>query len=169
MFRDAISPLPVFGLIKELSTNDLMAQDYFADMKIDEQSLNAACKHNAKKYCIGVNMYNIALLGDENHNDTTYYTQGIFAGEYPELFGAFLKVPNNFASLSAWGEAYSNLQPGASETWCDAADGVSIPTLQSTVSRIVLIRNNMSSDKRLKELNMRQWFSFLIPYPREWA
>ena len=169
MFQGAISPMPVFGLTKELSKNDLIAQAYFADMKIDEQSLNAACKHRAKKYCVGVNMDVIAIFGDEIHGDLTYYTQGIFAGEYPELFGTFLKTPHNFASLSEWGEAYSNGQPEASETWCDAADGVSIPTLQSTGSRIVLIRNNMSSDKRLKELNMRQWFSFLIPFPREWA
>ena len=169
MFQGAISPMPVFGLTKKLSANDLMAQAYFADMKIDEQALNAACKHRVKKYCVGVNMDVIAVLGDEIHGDITYYTQGIFAGEYPELFGTFLKTPHNFASLSAWGEAYSNGQPGSSETWCDAADGVSVPTLQSTGSRIVLIRNNMSSDKRLKELNMRQWFSFLIPFPREWA
>ena len=169
MFQDAISPMPVFGLTKKLIANDLIAQAYFADMNIDEQALNAACKHRAKKYCVGVNMDVIAIFGDEIHGDLTYYTQGIFAGEYPEIFGTFLKTPHNFASLSAWGEAYSNGQPSAAETWCDAADGVSIPTLQSTGSRIVLIRNNMSSDKRLKELNMRQWFSFLIPYPREWA
>lgn len=169
MFQDAISPMPVFGLTKKLIANDLMAQAYFADMKIDEQALNTACKHRVKKYCVGVNMDVIAIFGYEIHGDITYYTQGIFAGEYPELFGTFLKTPHNFASLSAWGEAYSNGQPGSIETWCDASDGVSIPTLQSTVSRIVLIRNNMSSDKRLKELNMRQWFSFLIPFPREWA
>lgn len=169
MFQDAISPMPVFGLIKELSKNDLMAQAYFADMKIDEQTLNAACNHRAKKYCVGVNMDVIAAFGNDIHGDLTYYTQGIFAGEYPEIFGTFLKTPHNFASLSEWGEAYSNGQQGASETWCDAADGVSIPTLQSTGSRIVLIRNDMSSDKRLKELTMKQWFSFLIPYPREWA
>ena len=169
MFQDAISPMPVFGLIKKLSANDLIAQAYFADMKIDEQALNAACKHRAKKYCVGVNMDVIAIFGNEIHGDLTYYTQGIFAGEYPEIFGTFLKTPHNFASLSAWGEAYAHSDPGASETWCDAADGVSVPTLQSTGSRIVLIRNNMSSDKRLKELSMRQWFSFLIPFPREWA
>lgn len=169
MFQDAISPMPVCGLTKELSQNDLMAQAYFADMKIDEQALNAACTHRAKKYCVGVNMDVIAAFGDDIHGDLTYYTQGIFAGEYPEIFGTFLKTPHNFASLSEWGEAYSNGQLGASETWCDAADGVSIPTLQSTVSRIVLIRNNMSSDKRLKELTMKQWYSFLIPFPREWA
>ena len=169
MFQDAISPMPVFGLTKKLSANDLIAQVYFADMKIDEQALNAACNHKAKKYCVGVNMDVLAIFGDNDYNDLTYYTQGIFAGEYPELFGTFLKTPHNFASLSEWGEAYSNGQPGASETWCDAADGVSIPTLQSTGSRIVFIRNNMSSDKRLKELTLKQWFSFLIPFPREWA
>ena len=76
MFRDAISPLPVFGLKKQFGTNDLMAQAYFADMKIDEQALNAACKHKVKKYCVGVNMDNIFLLGDDNHNDPEYYTRG---------------------------------------------------------------------------------------------
>lgn len=169
MFRDAISPLPVFGLIKELSANDLMAQAYFADMKIDEQALNAACKHKANKYCIGVNMDNIALFGDEIHGDLTYYTQGIFAGEYPELFGALLKVPHNFDSLSAWGDAYSNGQPSASETWCDIVEGRDATHYAAVFDAIEIARSNTSSTSRLKELTLGQWYSFLIPFPREWA
>lgn len=169
MFRDAISPFPVFGLKKQFGTNDLSAQSYFADMKIDEQALNAACKHKASKYCIGVNMDNIALFGDEIHGDLTYYTQGIFAGEYPELFDTFLKVPNNFASLSAWGEAYSNGQPSAAETWCDTVDDFDATRYWNVFDHIEIVRDNMSASKRLKELTLEQWFSFLIPFPREWA
>ena len=169
MFRDAISPLPVFGLIKKLSTNDLMAKSYFSDMKIDEQSLNAACKHNAKKYCIGVNMYNIALFGDEIHGDLTYYTQGIFAGEYTELFGSLLKVPYNFASLSAWGDAFIQDQPSAGETWCDIVEGRNSTQYWLVMDEIERARLNTSSTSRLKELTLEQWYSFLIPYPREWA
>lgn len=169
MFRDAISPFPVFGLKKQFGMNDLSAQSYFADMKIDEQALNAACKHKANKYCIGVNMDNIALFGDEIHGDLTYYTQGIFAGEYPELFGAFLKVPHNFASLSAWGEAYSNGQPSATETWCDIVEGVDATHYATVFDRIEIARDNTSSTSRLKELTWEQWVSFLIPFPREWA
>ena len=169
MFQDAISPMPVFGLTKELSANDLMAQDYFADMKIDEQELNAACKHRAKKYCVGVNMDVIAIFGDEIHGDLTYYTQGIFAGEYPELFGTFLKTPHNFASLSAWGEAFSQDQPSAGETWCDIVEGQDATHYATVFDRIEIARDNTSSTSRLKELTIEQWFSFLIPYPREWA
>ena len=169
MFRDAISPLPVFGLKKQFGTNDLSAQSYFADMKIDEQALNAACKHNAKKYCIGVNMYNVALLGDENHNDITYYTQGIFAGEYTDLFGSLLKVPYNFESLSAWGEAFSQDQPSAGETWCDIVEGRDATHYATVFDGIEIARDNTSSTSRLKELTLEQWFSFLIPFPREWA
>ncbi len=169
MFRDAISPFPVFGLKKQFGTNDLSAQSYFADMKIDEQALNAACKHKVNKYCIGVNMDNIALFGDEIHGDITYYTQGIFAGEYPELFGAFLKTPHNFASLSAWGEAYAQSDPGASETWCDIVDGQDATHYATVFDGIEIARNNTSSTSRLKELTLEQWISFLIPFPREWA
>ena len=169
MFRDAISPFPVFGLKKQFGTNDLSAQSYFADMKIDEQALNAACKHKVNKYCIGVNMDNIALFGDEIHGDITYYTQGIFAGEYPELFGAFLKTPHNFASLSAWGEAYAQSDPGASETWCDIVEGQDATHYATVFDRIEIARDNTSSTSRLKELTLEQWFSFLIPFPREWA
>ena len=169
MFRDAISPFPVFGLKKQFGTNDLSAQSYFADMKIDEQALNAACKHKVNKYCIGVNMDNIALFGDEIHGDIEYYTQGIFAGEYPELFGAFLKVPHNFASLSAWGEAYAHSDPGASETWCDIVEGQDATHYATVFDKIEIVRDNTSSTSRLKELTLEQWFSFLIPFPREWA
>ena len=169
MFRDAISPFPVFGLKKQFGTNDLSAQSYFADMKIDEQALNAACKHKVNKYCIGVNMDNIALFGDEIHGDITYYTQGIFAGEYPELFGAFLKTPHNFASLSAWGEAYAQSDPGASETWCDIVEGQDATHYATVFDGIEIARNNTSSTSRLKELTLEQWISFLIPFPREWA
>lgn len=169
MFRDAISPLPVFGLKKQLGANDLSAQAYFADMKIDEQSLNEACKHRAKKYCVGVNMDNIFLLGDENHNNPEYYMQGVFAGEYPELFGALLKVPYNFDSLSAWGYAYSHGQPSASETWCDIVEGRDATHYWAVFDEIELAYDNTSSTSRLKELTLGQWYSFLIPFPREWA
>ena len=169
MFRDAISPMPVFGLTKKLSANDLIAQAYFADMKIDEQALNAACKYKAKKYCVGVNMDNLALFGDEIHGDLAYYTQGIFAGEYTELFGKFLKIPHDFASLSAWGEAYSNGQPSAAETWCDIVEGRDSMHYNAVFDGIELARLNTNSTSRLKELTLKQWLSFLIPFPREWA
>ena len=169
MFLGAISPFPVFGLKKKLEYEELLAQAYYADLTVDEQALNAACKYKAKKYCVGVNMDIISILGDDNHNDLEYYTQGIFAGEYPELFGAFLKVPHNFASLSAWGEAYTHSDPGASETWCDIADGQDATHYATVFDRIEIVRDNTSSTSRLKELTLEQWFSFLIPFPREWA
>lgn len=169
MFQDAISPFPVFGLKKRLEYNELLAQAYYADLTVNEQALNAACKHKVKKYCVGVNMDTIAILGDDNHNDIEYYTQGVFAGEYPELFGAFLKVPHNFASLSAWGEAYAHSDPGASETWCDIVEGQDATHYATVFDRIEITRDNTSSTSRLKELTLAQWFSFLIPFPREWA
>ena len=134
-----------------------------------EQAVNAACKYKVKKYCVGVNMDIISFLGDNNHEDQEYYTQGIFAGEYPELFGAFLKVPHNFASLSAWGEAYAHSDPGASETWCDIVEGQDATHYATVFDRIEIARDNTSGTSRLKELTLEQWFSFLIPFPREWA
>ena len=169
MFQGAISPFPVFGLKKKLEYNELLAQAYYADLTVNEQALNAACKYKAKKYCVGVNMDIISILGDDNHNDLEYYTKGVFAGEYPELFGAFLKVPNNFASLSAWGEAYSNGQPSAAETWCDIVEGRDATHYATVFDGIEMARDNTSSTSRLKELTLEQWFSFLIPFPREWA
>lgn len=169
MFLGAISPFPVFGLKKKLEYEELLAQAYYADLTVNEQALNAACKYKAKKYCVGVNMDIISLLGDDNHNDLKYYTKGVFAGEYPELFGAFLKVPNNFASLSAWGEAYSNGQPSAAETWCDIVEGQDATHYATVFDRIEIARDNTSSTSRLKELTLEQWYSFLIPFPREWA
>ena len=169
MFLGAISPFPVFGLKKTLQYNELSAQAYYADLTVNEQALNAACKHKVKKYCVGVNMDIISILGDDNHNDLEYYTKGVFAGEYPELFGAFLKVPNNFASLSAWGEAYNNGQPSAAETWCDIVEGQDATHYATVFDRIEIARDNTSSTSRLKELTLEQWFSFLIPFPREWA
>ena len=169
MFLGAISPLPVFGLKKKLEYNELSAQAYYADLTVDEQALNAACKYKVKKYCVGVNMDIISILGDDNHNDLEYYTQGIFAGEYPELFGAFLKVPHNFASLSEWGEAYAQSNPGASETWCDIVEGQDATHYATVFDKIEIVRANTSSTSRLKELTLEQWFSFLIPFPREWA
>ena len=169
MFQGAISPFPVFGLKKKLEYNELLAQAYYADLTVNEQALNAACKYKAKKYCVGVNMDIISILGDDNHNDLEYYTKGVFAGEYPELFGAFLKVPNNFASLSAWGEAYSNGQPSAAETWCDIVEGQDATHYATVFDKIEIARDNTSSTSRLKELTLEQWFSFLIPFPREWA
>ena len=169
MFQGAISPFPVFGLKKKLEYNELLAQAYYADLTVNEQALNAACKYKAKKYCVGVNMDIISILGDDNHNDLEYYTKGVFAGEYPELFGAFLKVPNNFASLSAWGEAYSNGQPSAAETWCDIVEGQDATHYATVFDGIEMARDNTSSTSRLKELTLEQWFSFLIPFPREWA
>ena len=169
MFQGAISPFPVFGLKKKLEYNELLAQAYYADLTVNEQALNAACKYKAKKYCVGVNMDIISILGDDNHSDLEYYTKGVFAGEYPELFGAFLKVPNNFASLSAWGEAYSNGQPSAAETWCDIVEGRDATHYATVFDGIEMARDNTSSTSRLKELTLEQWFSFLIPFPREWA
>lgn len=169
MFLGAISPFPVFGLKKKLVSNELLAQAYYADLTVNEQMLNAACKHKAKKYCVGVNMDIISILGDDNHNDLEYYTQGIFAGEYPELFGAFLKVPHNFASLQAWGEAYAQSDLGASETWCDIVEGKDATHYATVFDAIEIARDNTSSTSRLKELTLEQWFSFLIPFPREWA
>ena len=169
MFQGAISPFPVFGLKKKLEYEELLAQAYYADLTVNEQALNAACKHKVKKYCVGVNMDIISILGDDNHSDLEYYTQGIFAGEYPELFGAFLKVPHNFASLSAWGEAYANSVPGAFETWCDIVEGQDAAHYAAVFDGIEITRNNTSSTSRLKELTLEQWFSFLIPFPREWA
>ena len=169
MFQGAISPFPVFGLKKKLEYNELLAQAYYAELTVNEQALNAACKYKAKKYCVGVNMDIISILGDDNHNDLEYYTKGVFAGEYPELFGAFLKVPNNFASLSAWGEAYAQSVPGASETWCDIVEGQDATHYATVFDKIEIARDNTSSTSRLKELTLEQWFSFLIPFPREWA
>ena len=169
MFQGAISPFPVFGLKKKLEYNEILAQAYYADLRVNEQALNAACKYKAKKYCVGVNMDTISILGDDNHNNLEYYTQGIFAGEYPELFGAFLKVPHNFASLSAWGEAYAQSVPGASETWCDIVEGQDATHYATVFDKIEIARDNTSSTSRLKELTLEQWFSFLIPFPREWA
>ena len=169
MFQGAISPFPVFGLKKKLEYNELLAQAYYEDLTVNEQALNAACKYKAKKYCVGVNMDIISILGDDNHSDLEYYTKGVFAGEYPELFGAFLKVPNNFASLSAWGEAYSNGQPSAAETWCDIVEGQDATHYATVFDKIEIARDNTSSTSRLKELTLKQWFSFLIPFPREWA
>ena len=169
MFQGAISPFPVFGLKKKLEYNELLSQAYYADLTVNEQALNAACKYKAKKYCVGVNMDIISILGDDNHNDLEYYTKGVFAGEYPELFGAFLKVPNNFASLSAWGEAYSNGQPSAAETWCDIVEGLDATHYATVFDKIKMARDNTSSTSRLKELTLEQWLSFLIPFPREWA
>ena len=169
MFQGAISPFPVFGLKKKLEYNEILAQAYYADLTVNEQALNAACKYKAKKYCVGVNMDIISILGDDNHNDLEYYTKGVFAGEYPELFGAFLKVPNNFASLSAWGEAYAQSVPGASETWCDIVEGQDATHYATVFDKIEIARDNTSSTSRLKELTLEQWFSFLIPFPREWA
>lgn len=169
MFQGAISPFPVFGLKKILEYEELLAQAYYADLTVDEQALNAACKHKVKKYCVGVNMDIISFLGDDNHSDPEYYTQGIFAGEYPELFGAFLKVPHNFESLQAWGEAYVQGQPEASETWCDLADGKDATRYWGVFDSIEIAWLNMNSSKRLKELTLEQWYSFLIPFPREWA
>lgn len=169
MFLGAISPFPVFGLKKKLEYEELLAQAYYADLTVNEQMLNAACKHKVKKYCVGVNMDIISFLGDNNHDDQEYYTQGIFAGEYPELFGAFLKVPNNFASLSAWGEAYAQSDPGARETWCDIVEGQDATHYATVFDRIEIARDNTSSTSRLKELTLEQWYSFLIPFPREWA
>ena len=169
MFQGAISPFPVFGLKKKLEYEEILAQAYYADLTVNEQALNAACKYKAKKYCVGVNMDIISILGDDNHNDLEYYTKGVFAGEYPELFGAFLKVPNNFASLSAWGEAYAQSVPGASETWCDIVEGQDATHYATVFDKIEIARDNTSSTSRLKELTLEQWFSFLIPFPREWA
>lgn len=169
MFLGAISPFPVFGLKKTLQYNELSAQAYYADLTVNEQALNAACKHKVKKYCVGVNMDIISILGDDNHNDLEYYRQGIFAGEYPELFGAFLKVPHNFASLSAWGEAYAHSDSGANETWCDIVEGQDATHYATVFDRIEIARDNTSSTSRLKELTLEQWLSFLIPFPREWA
>ena len=169
MFQGAISPFPVFGLKKKLEYEELLAQACYADLTVNEQALNAACKYKAKKYCVGVNMDIIFFLGDDNHSDTEYYTQGIFAGEYPELFGAFLKVPHNFASLSAWGEAYAHSVPGANETWCDIVEGQDAAHYAAVFYGVEIARNNTSSTSRLKELTLEQWFSFLIPFPREWA
>ena len=169
MFQGAISPFPVFGLKKKLEYEELLAQAYYADLTVNEQALNAACKYKAKKYCVGVNMDIISILGDDNHSDLEYYTKGVFAGEYPELFGAFLKVPNNFASLSAWGDAYSNGQPSAAETWCDIVEGRDATHYATVFDGIEMARDNTSSTSRLKELTLEQWFSFLIPFPREWA
>ena len=169
MFLGAISPFPVFGLKKKLEYEELLAQAYYADLTVNEQALNAACKHKVKKYCVGVNMDIISFLGHEIHDDPNYYTQGVFAGEYPELFGAFLKVPHNFASLSAWGEAYAQGQQAASETWCDTADDFDATRYWNVFDHIEIVRDNMSASKRLKELTLNQWYSFLIPFPREWA
>ena len=169
MFLGAISPFPVFGLKKRLEYEELLAQAYYADLTVNEQALNAACKYKAKKYCVGVNMDIISILGDDYHNDLKYYTQGIFAGEYPELFGAFLKVPHNFASLQAWGEAYAQGQTTASETWCDTVDDFDATRYWDVFDHIEIVRDNMSASKRLKELTLKQWYSFLIPFPREWA
>ena len=169
MFQGAISPFPVFGLKKKLEYEEILAQAYYADLTVNEQALNAACKYKAKKYCVGVNMDIISILGDDNHNDLEYYTKGVFAGEYPELFGAFLKVPSYFASLSAWGEAYSNGQPSAAETWCDIVEGRDATHYATVFDGIEMARDNTSSTSRLKELTLEQWFSFLIPFPREWA
>lgn len=170
MFNGAISPLPVFGLRKELRVADnLSAQAYFADMTIDEQTLNAACKYKVKRYCVGLFMDVLELLGEANQDDAEYYTQGIFAGEYTELFGAFLKVPNNFASLQAWGAAYNNNEPAAYQTWCDLADGKDATHYWDVFDSIEIARLNTSSTSRLRELTLEQWVSFLIPFPREWA
>lgn len=169
MFLGAISPFPVFGLKKKLEYQELLAQAYYADLTVNEQALNTACKYKVKKYCVGVNMDIIYIFGDDNHNDLEYYTQGIFAGEYPELFGAFLKVPHNFASLQAWGEAYAQGQPSASETWCDTVDDFDATRYWNVFDHIEIVRENMSASKRLKELTLKQWLSFLIPFPREWA
>lgn len=168
MFLGAISPFPVFGLKRQIEYEELWAQAYYADLTVNEQALNAACKYKVKKYCVGVNMDIISILGDDNHNDLEYYTQGIFAGEYPELFGVFLKVPHNFASLSAWGEAYAQSAQGSSETWCDIVEGRDATHYWSVSDEIELARDNTSSTSRLKELTLEQWFSFLIPFPREW-
>lgn len=169
MFRDAISPLPVFGIYNRVPASDLIAPAYYADMKIDEQAMNAACKYKAKRYCVGFSTDNLALLGDEIHNDPDYYIQGVFAGEYPELFGEFLKDPHHFASLQAWGEAYAQGQQAAYETWCDTADGFDATRYWDVFDHIEIVRDNMSASKRLKELTLKQWYSFLIPFPREWA
>lgn len=169
MFLGAISPFPVFGLKKKLEYEELLAQAYYVDLTVNEQALNAACKYKAKKYCVGVDMSIISFLGEDNHGDMEYYTQGIFAGEYPELFGAFLKVPHNFASLSAWGEAYAQSDPEASETWCDIVEGLDATHYAPVFDRIEIARDNTSSTSRLKELTLEQWYSFLIPFPREWA
>lgn len=169
MFRDAISPLPVFGIYNRVQASDLIASACYADMKIDEQAMNVACKYKARRYCVGFSTDNLAFLGDEIHNDLDYYIQGVFAGEYPELFGAFLKVPHHFASLQAWGEAYAQGQQAASETWCDTVDDFDATRYWNVFDHIEIVRDNMSASKRLKELTLEQWFSFLIPFPREWA
>lgn len=169
MFLGAISPFPVFGLKKTLQYNELSAQAYYADLTVDEQALNAACKYKVKRYCVGFDTDVLVLLGDNNHSDTEYYTQGVFAGEYPELFGAFLKVPHNFESLQAWGEAYAQGQPDASVTWCDLADGKDATRYWGVFDSIEIAWLNMNSSKRLKELTLKQWYSFLVPFPREWA
>lgn len=169
MFRDAISPFPVFGIYHRVLDRDLIASAYYADMKIDEQAMNAACKYKAKRYCVGFSTDNLAILGYDIHNDSEYYIQGVFAGEYTELFGSFLKVPHHFASLQAWGEAYAQGQQAANETWCDTVDGFDATRYWNVFDHIEIVRENMSASKRLKELTLNQWYSFLIPFPREWA
>lgn len=169
MFRDAISPFPVFGIKKKLEYNELIASAYYADITVDEQALNASCKHKVKRYCVGFNMDILAVIGDDNHNDLEYYTQGIFDGEYPELFGGFLQTPHNFASLQAWGEAYAQSAQGASETWCDLVAEKDATHYWGVFDSIEIAWLNTSSSKRLKELPLEQWYAFLIPFPREWA
>lgn len=169
MFRDAISPFPVFGIYNRVLDRDLIASAYYADMKIDEQAMNAACKYKAKRYCVGFSTDNLAILGYDIHNDSEYYIQGVFAGEYTELFGSFFKVPHHFASLQAWGEAYAQEQKSATETWCDTVDGFDATRYWNVFDHIEIVRENMSASKRLKELTLNQWYSFLIPFPREWA
>ena len=57
----------------------------------------------------------------------------------------------------------------AAETWCDIVEGLDATHYATVFDRIEIARDNTSSTSRLKELTLEQWFSFLIPFPREWA
>ncbi|KSV84452.1 MULTISPECIES: hypothetical protein [Bacteria] len=168
-FRDALSPLPVFGLKRTVELKDLSADAYFADITIHEQFLNAACNHKVKRYCIGVSVEALSSYGLEEYDDEMYYLQGVFDGDYPEIFGAFINIPYNYSSIAEWREAFDNGSPKAYYTWSDVVASVDATQFWGLSRKIDQINQSMSDTKRLSELTYNQWRAFLFVYPREWA
>lgn len=168
-FRDALSPLPVCGLKRTLGLKDLCVDAYFADITIHEQFLNAACSHKVKRYCVGVSAEALAFFGMDEHDEEMYYLQGIFDGDYPEIFGAFIQTPYNYTSLAKWGEDFESGKSAAYDTWSDVVASVDATQYWGIFRKIDQIRQNMSNTKRLSELTYNKWKSFLFVYPREWA
>lgn len=168
-FRDAISPSPVCGLKRTVELKDLREDAYFADITIHEQFLNAACSHKVKRYCIGVSAEALAYYGMDEYGDEMYYLQGIFDGDYPEIFGAFIQTPYNYSSIAKWGEDFENGADAAYNTWSDVVASVDATQFWGLSRKIDQIRRSMSDTKRLSELTYNRWSAFLFVYPREWA